>query len=189
MNKTCANAVAFIVGAVAGAIVTWKFLEKYYEDRTQEEIDSVKETFSQMRKPVKQDENDISEDDTPQAPHDYKSTVERLDYSTYSSTEEEKVKEPVVRPYTVSAETYENDWLDFEKITLVYFADGILCDEELEPVENPDETVGIESLGKFGEYEDDAVFVINEERHAAYEILRDERKYKNVASGSRLGVL
>ena len=46
-------------------------------------------------------------------------------------------------------------------------------------VDDIEETVGIDSLTHFGEYEDDSVFVRNDERKCDYEILLDDRDYED----------
>ena len=45
MNKTV-NFMIFVVGAAVGSIVTWRYIDKKYEQIAQEEIDSVNEVFA-----------------------------------------------------------------------------------------------------------------------------------------------
>jgi hypothetical protein len=45
-----------------------------------------------------------------------------------------------------------------------------------------DDVVGFESLNRFGEYEDDSVFVRNDRLKCDYEILLDRRKYSDVVN-------
>lgn len=45
MNKGIIGAVAFVFGAAAGSLVTWKLIEKKYMDMADEEIQSVKEMY------------------------------------------------------------------------------------------------------------------------------------------------
>ena len=44
-------------------------------------------------------------------------------------------------------------------------------------IEDVEGTVGTDSLTHFGEYEDDSVFVRNDEKQIDYEILLDSDKY------------
>ena len=60
-----------------------------------------------------------------------------------------------------------------------YFDDQIIADENLDIVDDIEETVGIDSLTHFGECEDDSVFVRNDERKCDYEILLDHRDYED----------
>ena len=70
---------------------------------------------------------------------------------------------------------------EYEQISLTYYADGVLADENDEVIEDVEDAVGIDSLNHFGEYEDDSVFVRNDARKCDYEILLDQRTYSEVA--------
>jgi hypothetical protein len=84
-------------------------------------------------------------------------------------------------PYVITPEEFgERD--DYETASLTYFADGILADDTDQMVEDVDDTVGTDSLTHFGEYEDDSVFVRNDDLKCDYEILLDVRKYADVIS-------
>ena len=75
----------------------------------------------------------------------------------------------------------EFDELDgYEAISLKYYADGVVTDDYDEPIEDVDAIIGSDSLTRFGEYEDDSVFVRNEALKTDYEILADIRKYSDV---------
>ena len=69
---------------------------------------------------------------------------------------------------------------EYERISLTYYDDQVLTDENDKIIEDIEETIGIDSLTHFGEYEDDSVFVRNDERQCDYEILLDRRKYSDV---------
>jgi len=69
---------------------------------------------------------------------------------------------------------------DYNRISLTYYADGVLADEDDEVVDDVDATVGSDALNHFGEYEDDSVFVRNDSRKCDYEILLDTRNYADV---------
>jgi hypothetical protein len=69
---------------------------------------------------------------------------------------------------------------DYEVYSLTYYADGVLADEQNNPIENVDDMVGRDSLTHFGEYEEDAVHVRNEAMMCDFEILRDLRRYADV---------
>ena len=75
-----------------------------------------------------------------------------------------------------------SEYDDYDVVSLTYYADGILTDEDDNIIENIDETVGKGSLNCFGEYEDDSVFVRNDATKTDYEILLDMRKYTDVVS-------
>ena len=72
---------------------------------------------------------------------------------------------------------------DFETVSLSYYADKVLVDDtKHEVITNVDELVGRNSLETFGEYEDDSVFVRNENLKKDFEILLDMRNYSDVSS-------
>ena len=84
-----------------------------------------------------------------------------------------------IKPYVIPPDEF--DELDgYEVISLTYYADGVLTDDYNEPVEDVENTVGSDSLTHFGEYEDDSVFVRNDNLKVDYEILADMRKYSDV---------
>lgn len=84
-----------------------------------------------------------------------------------------------MKPYVISPEEF-GEFEDYERISLSYYADQILADEDDEKVEDVDNVVGLESLAHFGEFEDDSVFVRNDRLKCDYEILLDQRTYSDV---------
>lgn len=83
------------------------------------------------------------------------------------------------KPYVISPEEF-GEGEEYEKISLTYYADQVLADENDELVEDVEGAVGFESLTHFGEYEDDSVFVRNDRLKCDYEILLDQRTYSDV---------
>ena len=84
-------------------------------------------------------------------------------------------------PYII--EPIEFGELDgYKTFELTYYEDGILEDEDYEIVRNPEEILGPDALGSFGEYEDDSVFVRNERLRADFQILKDYRTYDEARS-------
>ena len=67
---------------------------------------------------------------------------------------------------------------DYTKVSLTYFADGILADECGEIVDDVEEIIG-DGLDHFGEYEDDSVFVRSDAKRCDYEILKDLRDFSD----------
>jgi len=186
MNSKITNAMIFILGVATGSAVTWQYIKKKYEQLTQEEINSVKETFSsasQLKEYVnpqygiassKAEKPDIST---------YLNKIQENGYTDYSNINSVKKNETpishVKSPYTISPDEFgENE--DYDTISLMYYADKILADEDDEIVQDIADKIGYESLTTFGEYEDDAVFVRNDTLKCDYEILLDQRTYSDV---------
>ena len=110
----------------------------------------------------------------------YNSIIQKEGYTNYSRSVEEKKGDPFVeKPYVISPEEF-GEFEEYEKISLTYYADQVLTDENNEEVDDVEEIVGEESLTHFGEYEDDSVFVRNDRLKCDYEILLDQRNYSDV---------
>ena len=206
MNSTLKGVLIFVLGAAAGSLATWKLIEKKYKDIAQEEIDSVKDTFSKMKKneyPDKledypdfeefddsDDSDDVEEEPKPEQKIDrnnkpdiveYAKILSEASYTNYAERQDKKEKkgvEPVEdeRPYVISPDEF-GEKDGYENVTLTYYADGVLTDYFDNVINNVDEVVGFDSLDHFGEYEDDVVFVRNEKMETDYEILRDLRDF------------
>lgn len=206
MNSTLKGVLIFVLGAAAGSLATWKLIEKKYKDIAQEEIDSVKDTFSKMKKneyPDKledypdfeefddsDDSDDVEEEPKPEQKIDrnnkpdiveYAKILSETGYTNYAERQDKKEKkgvEPVEdeRPYVISPDEF-GEKDGYENVTLTYYADGVLTDYFDNVISNIDEVVGFDSLDHFGEYEDDVVFVRNEKMETDYEILRDLRDF------------
>lgn len=181
--------VSFILGAAIGSILTWKGVEAYYAQLAQEEINSVKEKFATRVPEDISSEPDPNETSKPEEKHEVSKYAKILseegyvDYSTKSVTVEELTdtspEREDARPYVISpGEFREID--EYDVISLSYYADNILADENDVIVEDVEGTVGFESLSHFGEYEDDSVFVRNDRLKVDYEILKDLRNYSDV---------
>ena len=175
------NAILFIFGAAVGSAATWAYVKKKYERIAQEEIDSVKEVFS------KKEKDDNSADACVKPTEDTKEYAEIIhenEYINYSKKENTAAEKAEIRDksyfvYVITPEEF-GEFDEYDKISLTYYDDDILADENDEIIEDIDETVGSDSLTHFGEYEDDSVFVRNDERKCDYEILLDHRNYSDV---------
>ena len=182
MNKVVPF-VTFAIGAAVGSAVTWYISKTKYEQIVQEEIESIKEVFSGRGREeiVEEAVNKIeeSQDDLDIKNVDIKQYAKTLSEGSYTEYSEVELVERADMPYVISpAEFGEMDGYDVT--TLLYFADKILADDDYELVENVDKVVGYDSLSRFGEYEDDAVYVRNDVLKTDYEILYDHRKYLDV---------
>ena len=83
-------------------------------------------------------------------------------------------------PYVITPKDFEFDKDEYEKISLVYYADGVLADSYGEVIDYIDATVGIESLNHFGEYETDTVYVRNDDLEADFEITLDLDRFEDI---------
>lgn len=187
MNKTLCNLFIFTAGAAIGSAVTWKLVKDKYARLAQEEVEAVREVY------MKHADDEVEEKLEPTVEEPVATEgvpafteQERVDYanitSMYTTTNEKGVPKPVKRPYVISPDDFEDS--EYPAVSLTYYADGVveddfynvLSDDEIE------EKIGRDSLNHFGEYEEDSVFVRNEEEETDYEILRDSRNYSDVPS-------
>lgn len=168
MNKL-SNLFIFALGAAVGSVVTWKLIEKKYAQYANEEIESVKETYSRLS-----DDDCEEEDDTPIDPEDREIEAKDIEnladiIATNGYGEEEGNKYMNNTPHVIPPEEYGEN--DYECETLYYYPDGVLTDTYDNVIEDVEGTVGEEAFNHFGEWEDDSVFVRNDDRQIDYEIL------------------
>ncbi|MCI6805639.1 MAG: hypothetical protein MR912_08630 [Prevotella sp.] len=202
MNNKVFGAIIFTAGAVIGSLVTWKVVKTKYEDIAQEEIDSVKEEYTRlmvsMRKKLndsvtyKDDEDDESEENRDDDDFDdstitnyneivksYRSSDEEENNQNEKEGEEKEEDNDGVSymeaPYVISPDDF-GSIPGYNVEPLDYFADGILADGwgvELDIAE----TIGEDAVNHFGDYDDDVVYVRNEQTNLEYEVTRDPRTY------------
>lgn len=205
MSSTLSKIFIFATGAAVGSVVTWKVLKTKYEQIAQEEIDSVKEVFSKRIDDAKDifkkteyaestpTGNIVSEQDelytvTQEKPdiREYAAKLQERGYFNYSDKSGSAKKEEasnVDAPYVITPEEFgENE--EYDTVSLTYYADKILTDDQNNLIEDVEDVVGNDSLTHFGEYEDDSVFVRNDRYKTDYEILLDTRNYRDVINKS-----
>ena len=177
MNKTI-NFMMFVLGVAVGAVVTWRYVEKKYEQIPQDEREAEFTEDTEVR---------IKADNAKEKPSiiEYAARLREQSYTNYSDMIDEKLEEvkeepmSVDEPYVIAPEEF-GDLDDYETISLTYYADQILADDNDVIVDDVEDVVGFDSLNNFGEYEDDSVFVRNDRLKCDYEILLDQRKYSSV---------
>lgn len=191
MNKSIFGVIGFVLGAAAGSLVTWKLIEKKYQQIADEEVASVKKAYSEQMAeknrelkaetfPVTINTSPIQEFDTGNLKEivDRYSLDEKPDYSAYSQAKEAKSsEEPDGGPYIIIPNEF-GEFEDYEQIELTYYKDGVLA-EGIDIVRE-DLLGDIDPGEHFGEYEMDRVFVRDDARQVDYEIIRDERAYMEV---------
>lgn len=194
MNNKFVSFLTFVMGAAVGSAATWQYVKKKYEQIAQDEIDSVKEVFSKKDfTPVNEPDdirNKANQAKEKLGVAEYAARLQEHGYTNYSNMEanvkntsnkKEEESEPMAvdKPYVIEPEEFgEID--EYERISLSYYSDNILADDNDELVEDVDTIVGVESLSRFGEFEDDSVFVRNDRLKCDYEILLDQRRYSDV---------
>lgn len=188
MNKDLiAKGMIFAAGAVIGSVVTWKMVKTRYEQIAQEEIESVREAFGRgnddTEKPAENEEENIVTAG-PSVAEEIRGIVEKLGYTAESnekeepneeSKEEEDEEDMDSKPYVISPDEFGD--CEYITVSLSYYLDGIVTNEQGKIVANTDELIGEDFADHFGEYEDDSVFVRNDRLGMDFEILKDYRDY------------
>ena len=168
----------FGLGAVAGTFAGWTVAKSRYQREKEEEIVSAREAFRAMleeRKP------DLKE---------YAKTVVKTGYAQHfdppvqepeeeTAPMEEAMKNHGETPYIITPEEFGSQY-DYDPVSLTYYADGVLTDDNDEEVDDIADIVPVDFAEHFGEYEDDSVYVRNDRLCHDYEILRDERTYASI---------
>lgn len=172
------NFAMFIFGLTIGSAATWFSLKKRYNQIAQEEIDSVKTAFAERKSEADAYNAIIKNYSDKENTNQVK--LAESSYANYSSTNNEKEKiDMTEKPYIISPEEF-GDFDDYDQISLTYYSDGVLADDEDEIIDNTDEIVGADYASHFGDYEDDSIFVRNDRLKCDYEILRDYRSWSDI---------
>lgn len=174
-NSILSKLFIFAVGAAVGSAVTWKFVETKYKKLADEDIASYKEMCERKYGAVEKAESEKAP--VTEAP---KSSLEQaIDICKkegYAMNVDECGRD-MSKPYVIRPEEF-GQFDDYKQVSLSYYEkDKVLTDELDNPIEDVDMTVGLDSLTHFGQYEDDSVYVRNDERMTDYEILLDIRGY------------
>lgn len=189
MKNRASNIAFLLFGAALGGVCAWLYTARKYERIANEEIASVKDAFKkelQRSAPQKEiDERSIREKalEKPDL-EEYAARLGREGYVGIDLSHNEKTEtsdsnsgaESSKKIYVIPPEDYgESD--GYQQISLTYYQDDVLADELGEPIPDAERLVGEDFASHFGEYEDDAVYIRNEELKTEYEILREYRDF------------
>lgn len=193
------KALYFAFGVAVGAGASWYFWKEYHRKRADEEIQSVKEAFaSKKAEEGKSEKKEVQmtvdleadsiayEKERQSKLQDYRAMVRESGYRSRTSPKdllEDDPNEPppgdnVTKPYVIRPEEF--DTLDnYDAVCYTYYADGVLVDEDEDPLEIPEiaTSIGLDFASHFGDYDEDSIHIRNDLRHIDYEIVRDLRKY------------
>lgn len=186
------TALAFFAGAAVGGGSVWYVLKARYEEISEQDIYSAKQAFrareEKLQREIDNLKERLEEPKTIQASaaknrekgdiNDYAKMVNRVQYSRTSVPQ--PPEHEVEAPYVISPDEF-GEIEGYTQISLIYFDDGILSDENGVIIDEPEDIVG-DALNHFGEYEEDSVFVRSDPKRCDYEILRDLRSYAEFRS-------
>lgn len=179
MNDKLSSVIIFCGGIFIGGFLTWDLFKTKYEKIADEEIASVKETFEHRES--RPDKNYKVEEEL-KGNDAYVNIIDSNGYRNYSNTTIETNKKggtadmELNRPYVITPEQYEDN-VDYTKVSLTWYSDEVL-EDDWGNVLDPDDVIGRDALATFGQYEDDSVFVRDDDEQIDYEVLRDTRSYE-----------
>ena len=172
-------ALIFASGAGIGVLASWKFFETKYNKIADEEIAAMKEHYKNKEKEAAEPTEDVEQTDISD-----KEALE-AEKETYVEIINDYVGEGgsasmhFSKPEVISPDDF-GELENYETETLTLYADGVLTDDWDNIIEDVEAMVGVDSLSRFGEYEDDTVFVRNDIYRTDYEICRDSRNYSDL---------
>lgn len=207
MDTRLGYTISFLAGAAISGLSAWfitkKVCEKKYAAIADEEIKSVKETFTtpkaesavlaflEKNKDTKIDGKPIAQKATnkPSLSEYAKNIKAYVNYSDAKDEDKTAVAprirfKPSGKIEVIAPEDYGDDE-DYEQVELTLYADGIIADEDGRIIEDVKGIIGTGNIQRMGEYEEDALHIKNEAFKTYYEILKDNKKYED-ATGKKL---
>lgn len=176
-------AAGLAVGAVAGAVMV---KNKVLAD-AKAEIEEVRDYYRSQRGEVKREEveevKEMVEETIDRVQDMIKENNSKKEYVNYNKlVNNYNPSENVVEyddPFIIDPSEFGEN-VDYDTMTLTYFADGVLVDDVDDIVEEPDIVVGLENLKVFEEFGASSVYVRNDIYKTDYEIIRDDWNYSDL---------
>ena len=203
MNKSVIFFLGIGAGGIIGGVVGFFLAKKKYEHLADEEVKSVKDTFSKYfeHDKVKEDKPNhmpapeissvVQEEhkDTPIVDYSarYQSSING--YSSSVPNERNKLPETSVvsgdpaNIFIITPKEFNES--EYNAVTLFYYKDGVLSNDNYEALNAVEITsmIGDQALDSFGTYGTDAVYVQNDNNKTVYEIILEDDNYTDVVPG------
>lgn len=174
MNNKVMGILAFVAGGATGVLASMQYFKKKYERIAQEEIEAAKEYYHGKKEAAETEvEETFVYESTKEDVAECVTMIHDLGYM------HDECDTPNFGITVIPPDEY-GESMEYEQISLTYFGDGTLADDDLRIIDKPADYVGEDFASHFGEYEDDSVFVRNERLKCEYEILLDQRDYADV---------
>ena len=151
----------FATGFLGGSVSAYFALKKKFDILLDEEINSVKESYEKFNETESEKNNDSdSNSDNSGEPNEKQNTEDNL-------PKENSFYDPYIIPPNEFNEIY-----GYETATLTLYSDGIIADEDLEVVDDPDELLGEDNLRQLRNGEIDSIYIRNDSKYCDYEVIR-----------------
>ena len=205
--KRLLNFVVLTLAASTGFYLGWMYSKKRYENLADDEVASIKkmmeDRYGTKDIPAKEKSVKAVEDTTKKdipvgvVKTSIKELKKKEGYKDYAKQYQGEASDKRIpgspdndmviiaegvrpdKPYIITPEDFSES--NFESITLFYYADKVLADDDYNVILNIEELIGEGSLESFGMYEDDSVHVRNDILGIDYEILLDERYFGKIS--------
>lgn len=202
MNKSVIFFLGIGAGGIIGGVVGFFLAKKKYEHLADEEVKSVKDTFSKYfeHDKVKEDKpNHMPAPETSSVVQEEHKDTPIVDYSAryqssingYSSSvpnEHDKLPETSVvsgdpaNIFIITPKEFNES--EYDAVTLFYYKDGVLSNDNYEPLNAVEITsmIGDQALDSFGTYGTDSVYVQNDNNKTVYEIILEDDNYTDIVT-------
>lgn len=184
------NILIFVAGAVVGAGSTYFILKDKFEERLEVDLDDMRGYFekkAQDKDPEYEEKAELAKKSLEKPDiSTYKAVLEKVRYDQVNKeskpdpADEEHPTEPNPDPYVISPEEFGVNRA-YDTTSLTYYAgDEVLADDRDE-VLDIQTYIGHDALERFGEYEDDVVYVQNDRFGTYYEVFLDQRCFHDLS--------
>lgn len=176
MNKKVIFLMGFVVGIVANQLTEKRKKSKRIDELTSEidkNLENIERTMNDLNDTLDGLEKSTDNLNTRKSKLT-EEAIEIMNKMGYARTSMEEFNH--VTPYLITENEFA-EFDDYEAISLTYFADGVLTDEDYEIIHDPEYLVG--SFKDWLENED-VIYIRCDERCADYEIAKDIRTYAEV---------
>lgn len=193
------SSLCFLLGAAGGAVGGYYYSKNKFLTIADKEIESVRKVYEKHFENNNTNEStQLKEEKNTQI--GIKNNPQEKDYNNYvemyGGSDDKKANVTPTRSiaapkgastvkktknnniYVISPEQYRDSEYDAE--SLIYYSDKVLTDSDGNVIHDINSLVGPEALSTFGRYEDDVVYVRDDDKRVDYEIIWDARKYSSV---------
>lgn len=189
LTKILTGVSIFSIGVAVGSSITWLMAKKAINELTEEKNQEVKEVRDYYHDKLNYFRNAIhglneASEERRKAVEKQKETYNDMadNYGPENGKEEDTTVADKNKPYIISPEEYED--CDYNILMLTCYSDGVITYDDDEIVEDIEDYIGdIHPLDHFGEYEQDCVYVRNDDKELAIEITRDLNNYYDMYDG------
>lgn len=166
------NIVLGLVGFVVGGIVSYLYCKKRFDEGC---CDADRGCFSV-----------VETDDTS---YPDKIAIEKMN-SEYGELSPSRIYNKMTHklyrdgnegePIAITESQFSEECEDYDKITVLYYNNGIITDDRDEPIDDVDDIIGVKNLAYFGygSSDKDILYVRNDRLKILYEVLRQNTEYE-----------